>query len=162
MSSAEVVMGFSFIGNFRFELISEIYDMMEPKSTPRCDERRILAMKSIAGLTTDEERAAAIFRALGNPARVRIVSELSKRATCMTSDLVDVLPLAQSTVSEHLRVLKDAGIVKGQVDGDQCYCVDEDTMRWLSQFCTDICCPPELLGTLINRSCCCDGEDCGC
>ena len=55
-------------------------------------------MKTIEGLTTDEERAAAIFRALGNPARVRIVLELARQDACVTSDLVEVLPLAQSTV----------------------------------------------------------------
>src|SRR5690606_30920665 len=67
---------------------------------------RLAVMKEVHGLTADEKRAAEIFRALGNPARVRIVTELAKRG-CTTGALVELLPLAQSTVSQHLRVLKD-------------------------------------------------------
>ena len=100
-------------------------------------------MKVLEDLTVDEERAAAVFRALGNPARVRIVRELARRNACVTGDLVDVLPLAQSTVSQHLKVLKEAGIVRGAVEGDACYCLDPETMRWLASFCVDICCPEE-------------------
>jgi ArsR family transcriptional regulator, arsenate/arsenite/antimonite-responsive transcriptional repressor len=96
-------------------------------------------MKRIEGLSPEEERAAAMFRALGNPARVRIVAELARRKACVTGDLVDVLPLAQSTVSQHLKVLKDAGIVAGQVEGDQCYCLDPGAIAWLMRFCEDVC-----------------------
>lgn len=91
-------------------------------------------MKTIDGLTPEEERMAAVFRAMGNPARVRIVGELAKRAECQTSDLVGVLPLAQSTVSEHLRVLKEAGIVQGTIDGEKCYCVDAGVITAMIQF----------------------------
>jgi ArsR family transcriptional regulator len=98
-------------------------------------------MKAIEGLSVDEERAAEIFRALGNPARVRIIRELARRESCVTGDLVEVLPLAQSTVSQHLKVLKEAGIVRGDVDDPKCYCLDGDVLRWLAAFCTDICCP---------------------
>jgi ArsR family transcriptional regulator len=99
-------------------------------------------MKQIADLTTDEERAAEVFRALGNPARLRIVRELARRNACVTGDLVDVLPLAQSTVSQHLKVLKEAGIVAGELGGEACYCLDRDVMRWLAAFSIDLCCPP--------------------
>ena len=98
-------------------------------------------MKTIEGLTTEEERAAAVFRALGNPARIRTVTELARRNACVTGDLVDVLPLAQSTVSQHLKVLKDAGIIRGAIDGDQCYCLNPETVQWLARFCSDVCCP---------------------
>ena len=101
-------------------------------------------MKTIPDLTAEESRAAEIYRALGNPARVRIVRELAKRQTCVTGDLVDLLPLAQSTVSEHLRVLKQAGIVRGEVDGEMCYCLDPDVMRWLADFSTDLCCTTDV------------------
>jgi len=96
-------------------------------------------LKVIDGLTTEEERAAAIFRALGNPARIRIIRELARQPGCVTSDLVGLLPLAQSTVSEHLRVLKEAGIVRGTIEGDRCYCLDPDTVQWLAEFCTQVC-----------------------
>jgi ArsR family transcriptional regulator len=99
-------------------------------------------MKDIEGLSPDEERAAAIFRAMGNPARVRIVRELAARSACATGDLVDVLPLAQSTVSQHLKILKEAGIVRGVIEGgDQCYCLEPEAVRWLANFTYDICCP---------------------
>jgi ArsR family transcriptional regulator len=91
-------------------------------------------VKQIEGLSADEERAAQLFRALGNPARVRIVAELARRSACVTGDLVDLLPLAQSTVSQHLKVLRDAGIVRGTIDGDQCYCLDPEVLTWLVEF----------------------------
>lgn len=108
-------------------------------------------MKPIEGLTAEEDRAAAVFRALGNPARIRIVTELSRRNAC-ASDLLDVLPLAQSTVSQHLKVLKEAGIIKGSIDADQCYCLDEETVRWLAAFCTEICCPTELMMPVLEEA----------
>ncbi len=111
-------------------------------------------MKTIEGLTADEGRAAAVFRALGNPARVRIVTELARRRACVTGDLVDVLPLAQSTVSQHLKVLKEAGIIRGTIDGDPCYCLDEGVIRWLAGFCQEICCPSESgVGACVLDSC---------
>jgi ArsR family transcriptional regulator len=86
-------------------------------------------MKTIESLSTEEERAAAVFRALGNPARVRIIAELARRQACV-SDLVDVLPLAQSTVSQHLKVLRAAGLIRGEVDGPRvCYCIEPRTLR---------------------------------
>lgn len=121
-----------------------------PSSTndaPRYHEER--TMKEIPTLSTDQERAAAIFRALGNPARVAIVSELARRTACV-SDLVATLPLAQSTVSQHLKVLKEAGIVRGEVEGQgACYCLDPDVIQWLATFCYDLCCPPR-----EGESCC--------
>ena len=105
-------------------------------------ERNNIYVKDIAGLTQEEERAATVFRALGNPARVRMVTELARRNACVPGDFFSLLPLAQSTVSEHLRVLRESGIVKA--DGsDGCFCLDEEVVRWLAQFCTDICCPPD-------------------
>ncbi len=101
-------------------------------------------MKSIEGLSAEEERMAAVFRAMGNPARVRIVAELARRDECQTSDLVGVLPLAQSTVSEHMRVLKEAGIVRGTIDDEKCYCLDADTIDAVIAFCealkAEVCC----------------------
>lgn len=84
-------------------------------------------------LDPDDQRLVAMLRALGNPARVSIVKELRRRGVCQTGSLVDTLPLSQSTISEHLRRLKEAGIVVGNIEGPAtCYCVDEDAMVWLS------------------------------
>ncbi|MDZ7729011.1 MAG: metalloregulator ArsR/SmtB family transcription factor [Dehalococcoidia bacterium] len=110
-------------------------------------------MKSIEGLSEEEERAAAMFRALGSPARVRIVAELARRNACVTSDLVDVLPLAQSTVSQHLKVLKEAGIIRGEVDGEPCYCLDQEALAWIMRFCEQVCGPGgcETIAPLIEE-----------
>jgi ArsR family transcriptional regulator len=79
-----------------------------------------------------EERAvgidvelATLAKALGHPARVQILRYLLGRDSCMCGDIVDHLPLAQSTVSQHLKMLKDAGLIRGTIDGPRvCYCVE--------------------------------------
>lgn len=105
-----------------------------------------VGVKRIESLSEDEERAAAIFRALGNPARVRIVAELARRNACVTGDLVGLLPLAQSTVSQHLKVLRDAGVIRGGFEDGACYCLDPEAVQWLARFCFDICCPADESG----------------
>lgn len=65
-------------------------------------------------------------KALGHPARVAILQLLLRRKTCICGDLVDELPLAQSTVSQHLKELKKAGLIKGEIEGvSTCYCINE-------------------------------------
>ena len=100
-------------------------------------------MKTLDILTDAEERAATVFRALGNPARVRIVTELARRNACATGDFVDALPLAQSTVSQHLKVLREAGIVRigTMANGDPCYCLEPGAIQWLIDFCAEVCGP---------------------
>src|SRR6185437_11895542 len=79
-----------------------------------------------------EERAVRLLRALANPVRFRIVQLLAARQECVCGELVEALPLAQSTVSEHLKVLKDAGIVQGTIDGvNSCYCLDPAAFAFL-------------------------------
>lgn len=95
--------------------------------------------------TADEARTVRMLRALANPVRYRIVRLLAARNTCVCGDLVDELPLAQSTVSEHLKVLKDAGIVQGTVEGpNTCYCLNPEALRFLGS----------ALGTLERQACC--------
>jgi len=80
----------------------------------------------------DDERLAQLAKALGHPSRVRILRLLHERRVCVTGDLVAELPLAQSTVSEHLRILKQAGLVQGVIDGDRpCYCLDPSAFHEL-------------------------------
>jgi ArsR family transcriptional regulator len=72
----------------------------------------------------DDEQLAIMAKALGHPLRVRIVRLLVERQACMTGDLVAELPVAQSTVSEHLRILREAGLVQGEIEGPRTsYCV---------------------------------------
>ena len=78
---------------------------------------------------TDVE-LARFARALAHPARVRIVRLLAERGECICGQIVLDLPLAQATVSQHLKVLKQAGIIRGEVDGPRvCYCVDPKVLR---------------------------------
>ncbi len=70
---------------------------------------------------------ARLCKALGHPARVAIVRHLKEMDKCICGEIVNILPLAQSTVSQHLKALKDAGLIKGNIDGPRtCYCLDRE------------------------------------
>jgi ArsR family transcriptional regulator len=80
---------------------------------------------------TDRE-LALLAKALGHPVRVKILRILMQRCDCICGELVDELPLAQSTVSQHLKVLKDAGLIRGNIDGPRvCYCIEPEGIRRL-------------------------------
>jgi ArsR family transcriptional regulator len=77
----------------------------------------------------DTQRLAGICKALAHPARISIVAHLKRIDQCVCGQLVDALPLAQSTVSQHLKILKSAGVVKGEIEGPRtCYCLDQNVM----------------------------------
>lgn len=77
----------------------------------------------------DAESLALICKALGHPARVTIVNYLRKMDRCVCGKIVEILPLAQSTVSQHLKSLKQAGLIKGEVEGlNTCYCLDTEVV----------------------------------
>ena len=96
-----------------------------------CPAPRGAALGPLEGEAADEE-LAALARALGHPARVRILRLLADRGTCVCGEIVDELPFAQSTVSQHLKVLKEAGLIRGEVDGPRsCYCLEPATLRRL-------------------------------
>lgn len=85
-------------------------------------------------LTNEDVRLAQMLKALGNPVRFRIVQYLSERQMCITGDIVDFTTLAQSTVSQHLKVLREAGLIAGEVEGPAtCYCLDVEGIRWLKE-----------------------------
>ena len=82
--------------------------------------------------TETDEALALLAKALAHPVRVQIVRILAKCESSICGDLVAQLPLAQSTVSQHLKVLKDAGLVRGTIDGPRvCYCIDPEGLRRL-------------------------------
>jgi DNA-binding transcriptional ArsR family regulator len=85
---------------------------------------------------TDKQNAIAILaKALGHPARVAIIDYLLKTDTCICGDIVNELPLAQPTVSQHLKELKNAGIIKGSIEGNAiCYCIDEKALEKLQAY----------------------------
>ncbi len=79
-----------------------------------------------------DAQLARLARALGHPARVAILRMLVRREGCIVSAIVDELPLAQSTVSQHLKQLKDAGLIRGDIDGPRiCYCVEPGAVALL-------------------------------
>jgi ArsR family transcriptional regulator, arsenate/arsenite/antimonite-responsive transcriptional repressor len=85
-------------------------------------------------LTKEELRMARMFKALGNPVRLEILRHLSSCTYCICGDIVAALPLAQSTVSQHLKVLKEAGLIRGEIEGPAtCYCIDQEGLDWLKQ-----------------------------
>ncbi len=95
--------------------------------------RSCLSVESSELVPTDEaeanERLAQLAKAIAHPARVSIIRLLVRHEGCIVGDIVDHLPLAQSTVSQHLKQLKAAGLIRGEVDGPRtCYCIDPSTV----------------------------------
>ena len=75
--------------------------------------------------TKDQNEIALIAKAIGHPARIAILQYLLKKNACVCGDIVDEIGLAQATVSQHLKELKQAGLIKGDIDGRSvCYCID--------------------------------------
>jgi ArsR family transcriptional regulator, arsenate/arsenite/antimonite-responsive transcriptional repressor len=110
----------------------------------------------IQDLTQEEARLAKMLRALGNPVRFSMMQYLADHQLCITGDIVVFTTLAQSTVSQHLKVLREAGLIDGEIEGPAtCYCISVEGIqflkaqinRWLPA-----CCPPENGGDTSN--CC--------
>lgn len=84
--------------------------------------------------TPEVVQLAKWAKALGHPARIAILQTLAKKQTCLCGEIVEELPLAQATVSQHLKALKEAGLIQGQVDGPRvCYCPDRDALNKLHE-----------------------------
>jgi DNA-binding transcriptional ArsR family regulator len=87
------------------------------------------ATKSLE-FTAKDNKLAKYAKALGHPARIAILKFLAGKAACQCGDIVDELPLSQSTVSQHLKELKEAGLIHGEIEGVKvCYCIDEKEWR---------------------------------
>ena len=100
--------------------------------------------------TDEQNELAKIAKALAHPARIAILEHLLKVNQCICGDIVSELPLAQATVSQHLKEMKSAGIIKGTVDGNSvCYCLDEKTLEKLHLYFK------EISSQLTNRITCC-------
>jgi ArsR family transcriptional regulator len=92
-----------------------------------------MATKKAATATIpDDDALAAMAKAVAHPVRIAIIRLLADRETCMTGDVVAELPLAQSTVSEHLRILREAGLIQGEIEGPRTrYCVNPEGLKAL-------------------------------
>lgn len=94
------------------------------------------------------KRSAAIAKALGHPARIAILKILANRSMCFCGDITEILPLAQSTVSQHLKALKSAGLITGEVEGVRtCYCLNPEGIKELKSLLS------ELSSELIQTCC---------
>lgn len=101
--------------------------------------------------TGKQNAIATLAKAVGHPARVAIIEYLIKTNTCICGDIVNELPLAQPTVSQHLKELKNAGLIKGNIEGNTiCYCIDEKAIKKLQDYFSSIS------GKLANKknNCC--------
>ncbi|MDP9958076.1 DNA-binding transcriptional ArsR family regulator [Epilithonimonas hungarica] len=99
--------------------------------------------------TEQQNRIANIAKALGHPARIAIIEYLMKVNECICGDIVNELPLAQPTVSQHLKELKNAGIIKGNIEGNSiCYCIDEKAIEVLNGYFSKI------IETVSKTKCC--------
>ena len=96
----------------------------------------------------DHNELATLFKALSHPARVAIIEYLLKVDTCICGDIVNELPLAQPTVSQHLKELKNAGIIKGTIEGTAiCYCINETTLKKIESYFS-------IINTKLKNKCC--------
>ena len=84
--------------------------------------------------SNEQNQLAVIFRVLANPARIAILQYLSRQKGCICNDIVEEIGLAQPTVSQHLKELKQSGLISGEVDGKRlCYCINHDKWNELQQ-----------------------------
>lgn len=99
--------------------------------------------------TTTQNELAILAKAMGHPARIAIIEYLLKTESCICGDIVNELPLAQPTVSQHLKELKNAGLIKGNIEGTSiCYCINEVGFNRLKSFFQNI------NEYLSNKECC--------
>jgi len=99
--------------------------------------------------TFTQNRLANTAKALGHPARIAILQFLAAKQTCVCGDIVEELPLSQSTVSQHLKALKEAGLISGNVEGSSvCYCIDMNAWSDLTQQLR------AFMHTPANKNCC--------
>lgn len=99
--------------------------------------------------TDSQNEVALLSKALGHPARIAILEYLMRIDTCICGDIVNELPLAQPTVSQHLKELKNADIIKGTIEGNAiCYCINEKSVEKLINYFLKI------TTKLKNKQCC--------
>ena len=95
-------------------------------------EFNLMGLSKAAHFTELQNEIASLAKALGHPARVAILEHLLSVDGCVCGDIVQILPLAQATVSQHLKELKSAGLIRGNVEGNSiCYCIEETAIKKL-------------------------------
>jgi DNA-binding transcriptional ArsR family regulator len=93
-----------------------------------------MPIAKVSDFTQRDQKLAALAKALSHPARIAILRYLSAKGSCICGDIVDELPLAQSTVSQHLKALKQAGLIQGEIEGPRtCYCLDVKAIKLMAE-----------------------------
>lgn len=99
--------------------------------------------------TEKQQRIALLAKAFAHPARIAIIDHLLQVNACICNDLVNEIPLAQPTISQHLKELKNVGLIKGNIEGNAiCYCIDEITLNEIKQYF-------ETISVKLNKNNCC-------
>ncbi len=110
-----------------------------------------MGVTKIEYFTKRQNKLAILAKALGHPARIAILDYLLKVDSCICGDIVNELPLAQPTISQHLKELKNADLIKGNIEGTSiCYCINEKALDILQSFFTNISKKMEIK----NSNCC--------
>ena len=113
-----------------------------------------MAVHKKEAFTASEQRLADWTKALGHPARIAILQVLAKRNTCICGEIVEVLPLAQATVSQHLKALLEAGLIQGTIDGPRsCYCINPKAMAQFEKAMTQFFTKTQI--ALNDKTSCC-------
>jgi ArsR family transcriptional regulator len=108
---------------------------MKAESNKCCTKSEKLALPDV----TCAGDLAKLTWALAHPARVRIVRLLLNRKSCVCGEIVEEMPLAQSTVSQHLKILKETGLVQGEIDRPRvCYCINKDALEKLKKLISEL------------------------
>ena len=109
-----------------------------------------MGVTKTANFTSKQNRVATLAKVLGHPARVAILEYIIQQKACICGDLVTELPLAQATVSQHLKELKNVGLIKGEIEGTSvCYCINEEVWEETKDIFMNFFSAP-----LANSSCC--------
>ena len=109
-----------------------------------------MGVSKITGFSIRQVRVAALFKALGHPARIAILEFLLEKQSCHCGGLVEELPLAQATISQHLKELKKVGLVKGVLEGPKtCYCINTDVWNEAKGLLASLFSPP-----VADNECC--------
>lgn len=96
----------------------------------RYTSNNLMGLTKTQNFTARQNALASLAKALGHPARIAILEHLLAHQTCICGDLVDELPLAQATVSQHLKELKSVGLIQGEIEGNSvCYCINEEVWQ---------------------------------
>ncbi len=94
---------------------------------------------TLTSTEVDEETLAKLAWAIAHPARVRLLRILISKTACVCGELVELMPLAQSTVSQHLKIFKESGLIQGEIDGPKvCYCVNKAELARLKKMIAEL------------------------